>query len=296
MTASREPDVLIHAFLEEGQAELPDRAFDAVRRDIHVTRQRVVIGPWREPDMTMFARVAIAAAAVVAVGFAWINFGPSQGNVGGVPTSAPTATPSPSPTAQPSPSLLAAIYSGELKPGRYAFTPEPMSVEVPAGWSVDGGSYVNKNYDPTDAGAGGALAMWEVVGTFVDPCHDHTLVQPLPVGIDDLAEALANQPGISAGPITDVTVDGFEGKFVELTVTVDIETCSRGSGGGDEFWLFAAADGDRRYVQGTNEMNRIYILDVDGERFTFNARFPERMTPADRAELEGIIDSIDITP
>lgn len=69
MTAPRNPDDLIRAFLGEGETDLPDRAFDAVRADIHRTRQRVVIGPWREPQMSTFARVAIAAVAVVAVGF-----------------------------------------------------------------------------------------------------------------------------------------------------------------------------------------------------------------------------------
>ena len=68
MTAPRDPDDLIQAFLDEGLTELPDRAFDAVRAEIHHTRQRVVIGPWREPKMSIFARVAIALVAVVAVG------------------------------------------------------------------------------------------------------------------------------------------------------------------------------------------------------------------------------------
>jgi hypothetical protein len=70
MTAPRNPDDLIRAFLGEGETDLPDRAFDAVRADIHQTRQRVVIGPWREPDMSTFARVAIAAIAVLTVGLA----------------------------------------------------------------------------------------------------------------------------------------------------------------------------------------------------------------------------------
>jgi hypothetical protein len=37
--------------------------------------------------------------------------------------------------------------------------------------------------------------------------------------------ALASQPGIEAGPITDVTVDGHRAKYVELTVATDITTC-----------------------------------------------------------------------
>jgi hypothetical protein len=87
-----------------------------------------------------------------------------------------------------------------------------------------------------------------------------------------------------------VTVDGYSGKFVELTVTADITKC------GDKFWIWASPDGNSRWVQGTNEMNRMYILDVEGRRFTFSARIPARTTSGDRAELDAIIGSIDIQP
>jgi len=55
-------------------------------------------------------------------------------------------------------------------------------------------------------------------------------------------------------------------------------------------------DREPRYVQETNELNRIYIVDVEGERLTFNGRFPAVTTAADRSELEAIIASIDIEP
>jgi hypothetical protein len=170
-----------------------------------------------------------------------------------------------------------------------AAAPFPMSITVPSGWS--GFRFgINKNYGPLDADAGTALGLWEITNRFVDPCTDHTLLDPTPgPGIDELIDALASQPGIDAGPPTDVTVDGYRGKFIELTVTTDIETC-----GFQGFWLWASADGDRRFVQGTNEMNRIYVLDVDGVRHTFYARIPARTTAADRAEIEAIIASIDI--
>src|SRR6266508_3732069 len=295
MTA-RDPDVLIRAFLDEGQTDLPDRAFDAVRRDIHRTRQRVVVGPWREPNMNMFARVAIAAAAVVAIGFAWVNFGPSQNGVGGKPTPTPTPSPEPLPDA------------GALEPGRYWLnavgtpngTPLPrIAVTLPPGWTADG-DLLLKNYerdlnpgelDASDAGAGPSLVAWQMSGTFVDPCTNHTLVKPTPgPGIDALADAFAHQPGTTAGPPTAVTVDGYSGKFVELTVTADITKCV------ENFMIWASPDGNSRWVQGTNEMNRMYILDVEGRRFTFSARIPARTTAADRAELEAVIASIDIQP
>lgn len=293
MTAPRDPDVLIRAFLDEGQTDLPDRTFDAVRHHIHQTHQRVVIGPWREPVMSNVARVAIAVAAVVAVAFAWVNFGPSQDGIGAAPTPTPTVTPSPSPLTLPD--------TGAIEPGRYWLEPvgaptgtaQPqISLTLPAGWTSDQGVFINKDYEPTDAGAGAALAAWQISGTFVDPCTDHTLVEPTPgPGIDALADALAHQPGTTAGPATMVTVDGYSGRFVEVTVTADITKC-----GPENFWIWATPDGDRRYVQGTNEMNRMYILDVDGQRFTFNARIPARTTAADRAELEAIIASVDIQP
>ncbi len=303
MTAPRDADRLIQTFLSEGETDLPDRAFEAVRRDIHRTHQRVVLGPWREPDMSTVARVAIAAAAVVAIGLAWINFGPPQRDgVGALPKPSATAAPTPSPSPQALPT------AGAIEPGRYwlnaggdpSANPWPrIAVTLPAGWTADG-DLLLKNYaqdlnpgelDASDAGAGPALVAWQMSGTFVDPCTNHTLVKPTPgPGIDALADAFAHQPGTTAGPPTAVTVDGYSGKFVELTVTADIIKCR------DNFWIWASPDGNSRWVQGTNEMNRMYILDVEGRRFTFNARIPARTTAADRAELEAIIASFDIQP
>jgi hypothetical protein len=55
MSVSRDPDRLISAYLEDGIDELPDRAYDAVRSEIDHTRQRVVLGPWREEQMRRYA-------------------------------------------------------------------------------------------------------------------------------------------------------------------------------------------------------------------------------------------------
>ena len=238
--------------------------------------------------MPIYARVAIAAAAVLAVGLAWVNFGPAPNSIGTQPT--PTATPSP----QPLPG------EGLIEPGRYWLNPigvpigtavPRIAVTLPAGWSA--GIIPSKDYDETDNGAGLGLVAWQISGTYVDPCTDHTLVTPTPApGIDALVDALSHQPGTTAGPPTATTIDGYSGKVVEVTVTADITKCL----GDGPFWIWASPDGDRRYVQGTNETVRIYVLDVDGRRFTFSARIPARTTAADRAELETIIASIAIEP
>ncbi len=234
--------------------------------------------------MPTIARLAIAAAAVVALVLAWGYFRPSEGPVGGV--AAPTPTPTASPTPQPLP------ISQALEPGRYRFdaippgatTPFLISITVPSGWTSYENFAVDKNYGPGAANAGASFVVWDITNRFVHPCTDHTLLDPAPgPGIDELIESLASQPGIEAGPPTDVTVDGYRGKSIELTVTTDIDTCT------DGFWVWGDLGGEK-FAQGTNEVERVYVLDVDGARRTFFARIPEMTTPADLAELEAIIE------
>jgi hypothetical protein len=92
MTEHRDSDALIAAYFAERPPELPDRAFDAVRRDIHGTRQRLVIGPWPVPGARGFARVLSLVAAVLVIVSLWVLTVPGLGPGGG-PTSSPTPTP-----------------------------------------------------------------------------------------------------------------------------------------------------------------------------------------------------------
>ena len=73
MTQTRDPDRLIRAFFAEGRNDLPDLVYDVVRSEIDQTRQRVVIGPARIPDMNTYAKLAIGVAAVVVVAVVGTN-------------------------------------------------------------------------------------------------------------------------------------------------------------------------------------------------------------------------------
>ena len=242
--------------------------------------------------MSNLARVASVVALVAAVAFAWVNFGPSQNRVAAtLPTTAATPAAIPAPTAVSSASPTLLPFAGTLLPGRYRFADSPLSLEVPEGWSADGGFVISKDHGTRDAEFGAAFTVWEITGTYVDPCTDHGLVAPAPgPGVDELAADLASMPGTVADPPTNITVDGYGGKAVEVTVATDITTC-----GIDSFWLWASPDGER-YVNGSDETNRIYLVDVDGERLTFAARFTPATTTAERAELEAMIASIRIVP
>ena len=64
MKTSRDPEGLLSAYLADGMSVLPDRVVDAVLDEVHRTRQRAVLGPWRTRPMLKFG---LATAAVVAV-------------------------------------------------------------------------------------------------------------------------------------------------------------------------------------------------------------------------------------
>jgi hypothetical protein len=112
MSAHRDPDRLIAAYFAQPAPDLPDRAFDAVRSDIHRTRQRLVLGPWQEPDTRVLARaLPVAATILLVVSLGILNvlvLGPGGG---------PTASPGPTPN----------VFRSPL----YHF-----SILVPPGWTA----------------------------------------------------------------------------------------------------------------------------------------------------------------
>jgi hypothetical protein len=281
---------------------------DAVLLAVRTTRQeRVLWSPWRPIDMNALAKVLIAATAVAAIALAWINFGPSS-NVGtNPPAPTPTATPYPSPAALPTADPPAA-----LAPGRYAFAPRwpnpSISFTVPSdGWTGNPilvGREASVGAGPQAEGA--FILDFPFDHGFKDPCTDHTPVIPAEgSGAAGLLRVIAGQAGIDAGRITDVTVGGHDGKFVDYTVTADPTTCGNGQ---DGFWIWGvcstpatlgcedAPGGDRRYGVSKGDAERVYAVDVDGHTYTFFTGEPRDLVAAERAELQQVIDSIEFEP
>ena len=124
-----------------------------------------------------------------------------------------------------------------------------------------------------------------------DPCQWESSTPDTPVTtVDDFAAALAAQASRDASEPEDVTVGGYEGKSVTLHVPddADFSACDRG-----KFASYGAAGRGEpdRWHQGPGQIDRFWILDVDGTILTIQAMWrpdtPEELV----GEMVGIVES-----
>lgn len=94
-------DALLAAYFVEGINTLPDRVVDAVLDEVHRTRRRRVIGPWRTRSLLQPSLAAAAVAVVLVAGALVMNREqpPATSDPSGSPTAGPSASPSATPTA-----------------------------------------------------------------------------------------------------------------------------------------------------------------------------------------------------
>jgi hypothetical protein len=311
MSTSRDPDRVIHAFLLEGEDELFDQVYDRVRAGIEQKPQRVVIGPWRMPIMNKilgFGLVAAAAVAVVLIGAQLIS-SPGDG-IGADPTASATSEPTAEPTLEPTPS--ASTEAEFPRPLVVTNTDAPVRVTVSAtssGWSpLPGLDAVTKGDDGLDPpeSVGAALLAWawpEGTGfnVYGDPCHWTSTIPESPaLTPDEIAAAFAAQASTEATTPVDVTVGGYAGKAVTLTVpmTYDIP-------GADREERFAACDNnvfafyglesdetvEARNAQGAGQIDELWILDVDGSIVILDAAYSPATPPDLVEELRALAES-----
>ena len=237
-------------------------------------------------------KIVLAAAAVVVVALIGINLIPRSGGVGG-PSSTPAATPTPT----PAPTLPP---SGLLAPGTYRsnFGGGPfITFTLPAGWTSNPATVGKPGSDPPN---GMVINTWLNVATvYTDPCHSQTTAVTVSPRVDNLVAALvAQKRGPTVTP-TDVTIDGFHGKemdlMVPLTIKFDAPSSASACDGG-QYLAWTLADGGDRYNQGAGQHDLLDILDVNGQTLVIKRSFYPANTAADLAELQAIIDSIRILP
>ena len=233
-------DNLERGIADTYHAEAPHRAPDWVLANaletIESTPQRRVLirVPWRFPDMNnTFAKVAIAAVAVLAVGFVGLNlFRPSSSP--GVGGSQPSASPSASPTPSPSPSPAS---SASQAMSTFTSTMHGMSIDYPADWLTDpattpakdpglnfGSPDVDYLYDAQHQGdlflamasqplAGKAPDAW--VSDFLDSFDDGCTGPRVSLSV-------AGTDGVLCGSVLFATADSKRGYFVRSYTGSDL--------------------------------------------------------------------------
>lgn len=173
-------------------------------------------------------------------------------------------------------------------------------VVVPDGWAPAGGHFVMKYTFEHPPVLG--LSVWDVGQVFRDPCHwVGQEYDPGPT-VENLVAALVAQPLRNASQPTDITLAGYSGKYLEWSVPADLSSST---------WTdFDACDLDpsdlahrnfnswlgngmgNRYQQVPGQVDRLWVLDVDGQRLVIDATYSADTTEADREELAAAVASI----
>jgi hypothetical protein len=144
----------------------------------------------------------------------------------------------------------------------------------------------------SDGGQG--ISAWAVGNVFANPCHSNgTLLDPpIDSSVDGLVAGLASQKGHPATTPTDVKVDGYAGKYMEMTVPAGIHVADCDHG---EFRTWADPYGCCRYLE-AGQRDMLWIVDVDGHRLVIDAALGPKTTKKDRADRIQMVESIRIEP
>jgi hypothetical protein len=215
-------------------------------------------------------------------------------------TPAAVSTPAPS----PAPSILGS-EEARLQAGDYVIdlngkptvstdaTIPRIGLTLPGGWSSIRGFGVNHGGEGNDWMG---ITFWQVDEVYAHPCQwKGPRLKPGP-SVDDLATMLAGIPLREATAPIEVTLDGHEGKYLEWSVPADIDftTCDADDGT-NYFESWTTSDGDR-YQQGPGQVDRLWILDVDGQRLVIDAMSMPGADRQDIATMMQIVESIEFQP
>ena len=241
MNVNRDLERQLADFYEsESSPRAPDWVLRSALQTIDDTPQRRVVirVPWRFPHMNTFAKLAIAAVVVIAVGALSLSaLRPSgSSNVGGQPTASPSPTPIPSPTQSPDPSAPPPLG------GTFTSSVHGISVSYPSGWVTA---------PATEPWTGAVILDFNsrTIDHIYDPVlQDHLFLdvasQPLAgkagdAWVTDLV-ADPNEGCGAATPTEPITVGGASGRTCGSLVALSIQDRGyfiRLYTSGDEPWL-----------------------------------------------------------
>jgi hypothetical protein len=137
-----------------------------------------------------------------------------------------------------------------------------------------------------------------ITNLHADPCHwtGSELEPAVGPTVDDLANAFMSQPAQNALSVSDVTIDGYSGKKVELAIPDDVDTSQCDQGNYGRWYTDGDPFGYAPYMYDSAQHDTVYILDVEGSRWVIDTNFVPGTTAETLAELEQLVASIQIEP
>jgi hypothetical protein len=257
-------------------------------------------------DNVWLSRLGLAIGLLVVAGLAGCDGAADASQEGKPSTSSPVTSSANEPAAPPS--LLSVpewdpadegehvrLESGTYLVPRSAWSVADFSVTLPEGWTVQYGHAFARHHDqPEEFGFYGVV----VDKIFSDACAgEGGATTPVKPGVDALVTALVDQAGgaVKTTPVS-TSLGGYPATRVDLRIPrrLDLERCQMAEYGfsGLQVWYSEAAD--KYFVLLPGDVARIYVVDVHGERQVFLAQVADPGADADRAELDGVLDSIRI--
>ena len=216
---------------------------------------------------------------------------------------APSTTQAPAPTTTEPVESIPTLGSGEedLQPGTYLLDFQRRAagqreypqvvLTVPDGWQNYRGFLVGARRDtPRHV----FVSFWDVTYLYGHPCDWRVSSFDPGRTVEELVAALVDIPMRNATTPVEVTVDGYQGFTLEWSVPTDIDFASCDEGF-FESWRAAGWSTDR-YQQAPGQVDRLWILDMDGSRLVIDAAYRPGVTEQDLEELFAVVDSIRFQP
>jgi len=281
----------IRSWLHEDRHEDASRIAAAVLDRVESTpRRRVSWWPARRfLDMNTFAKVFVAAAAVVAVAFVGINLLPRSGSGPGGPL--PSPSPTVAPSVSPQPTLARLPGSGPMEPGTYLMSDGKSSfrVTIPTGWdAAQNGRDIRKHRgQPGEV----TLSLYSSdINVFPDACASQDRPPRTGPTADDLVAALRAQQNSDVSEPAGITIGGRPGVRLDVSTPqgLDVAGCFEST---LRIWS-GAAGGNYLAFGPPGETAPVSIVEAPSGRIVFTTAVDDTATAGDQAELQAILDSI----
>jgi hypothetical protein len=292
MSTDRDTTRIVRSWLRTDEHESANRVLDDVLLVLDATPQRRPVWPARRiADMNTYAKVAIAAAAVLVVAVVGISLLPKGGGVMGGTVATQSSSSSPTLLSSPSPTPVTDFPpTGELAIGRHAMTRNGVrfSINVAApGWRSQQALEFLNGTEGVPGGAGFIFWSHTPDNVYADPCAHVPLSPPAGPGIASFADAVSRIPGteLVSGPST-VTVGGRPAKRTVITIPKNVD-CAAGPAG---FLLWGG-----RWPTVLPSTMRVWVVDVDGTVVWIDGETYETYkatSPTLEREMQQMIDSI----